>query len=188
MKAQSFIKARYRSAKAKISRRPYVSLAVFVFIAVAVSVAGYARYQHVQAEIAAQRTVFDKMRRGFDNWQNDLSRRLGNIKDGIENSGPARFVGGALGIGSYVLGAVFDYVGNLHIMIPVTILYFGVGFFGTLKMKVATLIGLLIAFLLSTSAGIVPGSIIGLFAIAACCIGTSLISASSRLFKLGSLR
>lgn len=166
MNVQSYIKARFLSAKTIISRRAYVSLAVFVIVVVAVSVAGYARYQHVQAEIAAQRTFSARLQRGFEDWRDDLSQRLRDIKDGVENSGPARAVGGAWGIGSYVVRAVFDYIGNLHIMIPVTIIYFGVGFFGTLKMRVATLIGALIAFLISTNAGIVLGSIIGLLAIA----------------------
>lgn len=58
-------------------------------------------------------------------------------------------------------------MGNLHIMIPVAIIYFGVGIFGTLKMRVATLLGAIIGFWLSTRLGIVQGSLIGLLAIAA---------------------
>ncbi len=147
---------------------PYRSLSLFVIIVIAVSVAGYARYQHVQAEIAAQRPIAAKIQRGFSDWRDDLSQRLIQFQEGIQGTaqGAKNVVGGAWGIISYLVTAVLDFTGNLHIMIPVTVIYFGVGFFGTLKMRVATLIGALIAFLISTSIGIVPGSIIGLLAMA----------------------
>ncbi len=94
--------------------------------------------------------------------------RFGHLKDSVQGTtqGAANIVGGAWGIISYLVTAVLDFIGNLHIMIPVTIIYFGVGFFGTLKMRVATLIGAIIAFWVSTSLGIVQGSVIGLLAIA----------------------
>lgn len=94
--------------------------------------------------------------------------RFGHLKDSVQGTthGAANIVGGAWGIISYLVTAVLDFIGNLHIMIPVTIIYFGVGFFGTLKMRVATLIGTIFAFWLSTNIGIVQGSVIGLLTIA----------------------
>ena len=88
--------------------------------------------------------------------------------EGIQGTahGTGNIIGGAWRIIKFVTKAVLDYIGNLHIMIPVTVIYFGVGFFGTLKMRVATLLGALIAFWVSTSAGIIQGSVIGLLAIA----------------------
>lgn len=157
------------AAQRIISRRPTVSLLVFVIIVVAVSVAGYARYQHVQAEISAQQTLPERVQKGFSDWREDLSLRLDALKDGVQGTteSASNSIGGALGIGSYLVKAALDFVGNLHIMIPVVIIYFGIGFFGTLKMRVATLIGGLIAFWMSTNVGIVQGSVVGLFAIAA---------------------
>ncbi len=156
------------SARELIKSRPYVSLAVFVIIVVAVSVAGYARYQHVQAELEAQRTVSARIQREFSNWRDDLSMRFSDLKVGVQGTtqGATNVIGGAWGIVSYLVTAALDFIGNLHIMIPVTIIYFGVGFFGTLKMRVATLVGALIAFWISTGAGIVQGSVIGLLVIA----------------------
>ncbi len=156
------------SVKVVIRRRPYVSLLIFVIIVVVVSVAGYSRYQHVQAEIAAQQTITAKIQRGFGNWRDDLSLRLSDLNAGLQGTthDAKHVVGGAWRIVRYVVTAVLDFIGNLHIMIPVTVIYFAIGFFGTLKMRVATLIGALIAFLISTSMGIVQGSIIGLLAIA----------------------
>lgn len=116
-------------------RRPYVSLSVFVIIVLAVSAAGYARYQHVQAEIAAQRTVLDRMQRGFEDWRDDALMRLSDFPGVV-----LRTVGGVvnvacntIGIVCYLVKAVWDFGTNLHIMIPVSIIYLGVGFFGTLK-------------------------------------------------------
>lgn len=162
------IKEKVGAAKEMIGSRPYIALSGFVIIVIAVSVAGYARYQHVQAELASQQTVSARIQKGFSSWRDDLSMRLSDLKDGVQGTtqGATNVVGGAWGIISYVVKAVLDFIGNLHIMIPVTILYFGVGFFGTLKMRVATLIGALIAFWLSTSVGIVQGSVIGLLTIA----------------------
>ncbi|MDE2776213.1 MAG: hypothetical protein OXI77_09760 [Chloroflexota bacterium] len=156
------------SARELIKSRPNVSLAVFVIIVVAVSVTGYARYQHVQAELAAQQTLLAKFQKGFSHWRDDLSMRFSDLKVGVQGTtqGATNVIGGAWGIVSYLVAAVLDFIGNLHIMIPVTIIYFGVGFFGTLKMRVATLVGALIAFWISTGAGIVQGSVIGLLAIA----------------------
>ncbi len=92
--------------------------------------------------------------------------RTSDVLDGIRGTaqGTGNIVGGAWGIITYLVTAMLDIIGNLHIMIPVSIIYFGVGFFGTLKMRAATLIGALIAFFISTNTGIVPGSVIGLFA------------------------
>ena len=94
--------------------------------------------------------------------------RTSDVLEGIRGTaqGAGNIVGGAWGILTYLVTAILDIIGNLHIMIPAGIIYFGVGFFGTLKMRVATLIGALIAFWVSTSIGIVQGSIIGLLAIA----------------------
>ncbi|MDE2750575.1 MAG: hypothetical protein OXI34_16585 [Chloroflexota bacterium] len=155
-------------ARDLIRGRPYVSLAIFVIIVVVVSVAGYARYQHVQAELEAQQDIRFRIQREFDDWRDDLSTRVSDFNDGILGTaqGAGNVVGGAWRIIKFVTKAVLDYIGNLHIMIPVTIIYFGVGFFGTLKMRVATLLGALIAFWVSTSAGIIQGSVIGLLAIA----------------------
>ncbi len=163
------LRGQFASARDSIRSRPYVSLAVFVVIVVLVSVAGYARYQHVQAELAAQQTIPARIQRGFSDWRDDLSLRLGEFIASFQGTaeGATHLVGGLWGIVSYVVTAVMDFIGNLHIMIPVTIIYFGVGFFGTLRMRVATLIGWLIALMLSISIGIVNGSVIGLFAIAA---------------------
>jgi len=156
------------SARELIESRPYVSLAVFVIIVVAVSVAGYARYQHVQAELEAQQDIRFRIQREFDDWRDDLSTRMRNLTDGFQGTaeGAGNIIGGGWGIIKYLVTAALDFIGNLHIMIPVTIIYFGVGFFGTLKMRVATLVGALIAFWISTGAGIVQGSVIGLLAIA----------------------
>ncbi len=167
--ASRFIKRTAASAKERITNRPYVSLIVFVIIVVLTSASGYARYQHVQVELEAQQNLLNRIQRGFDNWRDDLSKRVSDVTAGIQGTaqGAGNIIGGAWGIISYVVKAVLDFIGNLHIMIPVTIIYFGVGFFGTLKMRVATLLGALIAFWVSTGAGIIQGSIIGLFAIAA---------------------
>lgn len=151
-----------------IRRRPYLSLSIFVIVVVLTSLAAYARYQHVQAELEAQESIRYRVQQGFDNWRDDLSMRFGHLADSVQGTtqGAANVVGGTWGIITYIVTAVLDFVGNLHIMIPVTIIYFGVGFFGTLKMRVATAIGTIIAFWISTSHGIVPGSIFGLLATA----------------------
>lgn len=168
MSAYEKIKQKLNSVKLLIKSRPYVSLSVFVITVILVSVAGYARYQHVQAELAAQQDIRHRIQMGFNDWRDDLSMRVSNLKDGIQGTarGAGNIVGGAWGIISFVVTAILDYIGNLHIMIPVTILYFGVGFFGTLKMRVATLMGALIGFWIATGSGIVQGSVIGLLAIA----------------------
>ena len=168
MSAHLFIRRQANSATDVIRSHPYISLMTFVTIVVAVSVAGYTRYQHVQAELAAQQEIRYRIQKGFDDWRDDLLMRADDLKDGIQGTakGAGKMVGGAWGITRFTVTAILDYVGNLHIMIPVTIIYFGVGFFGTLKMRVATLIGALIAFWASTNFGIVQGSIIGLLAIA----------------------
>ncbi len=167
MGAFDFIRQKVSAAKVLIASRPYTSLSVFVIIVVLVSVAGYARYQHVQAEIEAQQDVRFRIQKGFNDWRDDLSMRTSDVLDGIRGTaqGTGNIVGGAWGIITYLVTAMLDIIGNLHIMIPAGIIYFGVGFFGTLKMRVATLIGALIAFWMSTSIGIVQGSIIGLLAI-----------------------
>jgi hypothetical protein len=92
--------------------------------------------------------------------------RTSDVLDGIRGTaqGAGKIIGGGWGILLFVGKASLDFIGNLHIMIPVSIIYFCVGFFGALKMRVATLIGALIAFFISTNTGIVPGSVIGLFA------------------------
>ncbi len=164
---ESFKKTVCKSRKA-IKSHPYKSLSLFVIIVVVVSLLGYARYQHVQAELAAQRNLVTRVQRGLDNWRDDLSTRFSDLKDDLRGTADdaGHVVGGVWRIIRFVVTAILDYVGNLHIMIPVTIIYFGVGFFGTLKMRVATLIGALIALWWSTNAGIVTGSIIGLLAIA----------------------
>lgn len=169
---QQFVDA----ARSAIGRYPYISLAIFVMIVCLVSLAGYARYQHVQAEIAAQQAVPARVQRAFSGWSDDLSRRVNDLKGGIQGTAQAagNIVGGALGIVSYLIIAVLDYIGNLHIMIPVTVIYFGVGFFGTPKMRVATLIGAVIAFFVSTRLGIVPASVIGLFVVAGLLFGDKL--------------
>ena len=156
------------SARNLITRRPYVSLSIFVIIVVAVSIAGYARHQYIQAELAAQQTVVARIQQGFSNWRDDLSIRLGDLKESVLGTaeGATNIIGGAWGIVNYLVTAVLDFIGNLHIMIPVSIIYFGVAFFGTLKMRVAALLGVLIAFWISTSIGIVQGSVIGLFTFA----------------------
>ncbi len=95
--------------------------------------------------------------------------RLRGLQDSIQGTveDAGRIIGGARRITSYIVTAMLDFIGNLHIMIPVLVLYVGVGFFGTLKMRVATLLGAIVAFWLSTSSGIVQGSIIGLLVIVA---------------------
>ncbi len=169
MRVGKSLRPQIASARDSIKRRPYASLFIFVVIVVAVSVAGYARYQHVQAELAAQQTLSARIQRGFSDWRDDLSQRLGDLTASFQGTaeGATNLIGGVWGIVRYIVTALLDFVGNLHIMIPVTVIYFGVGFFGTLRMRVATLIGALIAFLLSISIGIVYGSVIGLFLIAA---------------------
>ncbi len=157
-----------RCAQSNIRRRPYVSLIIFVTLVVLTSTAGYARYQHLQAELEAQRDIRYRLQQGISDWRDDLSIRLGDLKDGIQATaqGATGIVSGTWGIIRYLVGAVFDFIGNLYIMVPVTVIYFCVGFFGTLKMRLATLLGALIAFWISTSIGIVPGSVIGLLAMA----------------------
>ncbi len=169
MRAYEFLRRKIKSLEDTIRPHPYVSLSLFVIIVVAVSVAGYARYQHVQAEIAAQQTIPARIQRAFISWRDDLSMRLSRLQDSIQGTveDAGRVIGGGLGIVSYIVTAVLDFIGNLHIMIPVLVLYVGVGFFGTLKMRVATLLGAIVAFWLSTSSGIVQGSIIGLLVIVA---------------------
>ncbi|MDE2856571.1 MAG: hypothetical protein OXN94_01845 [Chloroflexota bacterium] len=159
-----------------ISSRPYVSLSIFVIIVIVVSIAGYARYRHVQAEIAAQQTIAAQIQRGFHNWRDDISLRLSGIMKSLQGTAQeaTNVVGGAWGFISYLVTAALDFIGNLHIMIPVTIIYFGVGFFGTLKMRVATLLGAVIAFFLSTRLGIVPASVIGLLLVSGLLFGNRL--------------
>lgn len=168
MSAFEFIRQKVAAAKEIIASRPYTSLSVFVTVVVLVSVAGYARYQYVQAEIEAQQDVRFRIQKGLNDWRDDLSMRTSDVLEGIRGTaqGAGNIVGGTWGILTYLVTAMLDIIGNLHIMIPAGIIYFGVGFFGTLKMRVATLIGALIAFWVSTSIGIVQGSIIGLLAIA----------------------
>ena len=166
--AFGILKPKANSTKELIKSRPYLSLSVFILIVVFVSAAGYARFQHVQAELAAQQDIRFRIQKGFDDWRDDLSMRTSGLLDGIRGTarGAGNIIGGGWGIVLFLGKAFLDFIGNLHIMIPVTVIYFGFGFFGTLKMRVATLIGALIAFLVSTNVGIVPGSVIGLFAMA----------------------
>jgi len=166
--ATGFIRQSAASTKERISRHPYITLSAFVVIVVVASAAGYARYQHVQAELEAQQDIRFRIQREFDDWRDDLSTRMRNLTDGFQGTaeGAGNIIGGGWGIIKYLVTAALDFIGNLHIMIPVTIIYFGVGFFGTLKMRVATLVGALIAFWISTGAGIVQGSVIGLLVIA----------------------
>lgn len=168
MRAIEIANVKFRAAKAAAARHPYITLLLFVIIVLAVAGLGYLRYEHVQAEIAAQQNLLYRVRSGFDDWTDDLSMRFGKLKEDVLGTaqGARNVAGGAWGIVSYLATAVLDFIGNLHIMIPVAIIYFGVGFFGTLKMRVATLIGALIGFGVSTSTGIVPGSVIGLLAVA----------------------
>ncbi len=176
MTAFESIKQRLVIAIDGLKRRPYVSLSVFVLIVILISAAGYARYQHVQAELAAQQNLALRIQQGFDDWLDDLKLRLSDVKEGLQGTaqGATNIVGGAWGIVSYLVSAVFDFIGNLHIMIPVTVLYVGVGFFGTMKMRAATLLGAIIAFFVSTRLGIVPGSVIGLFVVAGLLFGDKL--------------
>jgi len=166
--AAGFIRQSAASTKERISRHPYITLSAFIVIVVVTSAAGYARYQHVQAELEAQKSLLHRIQNEFDDWRDDLSKRVRDVMEGIQGTahGTGNIIGGAWRIIKFVTKAVLDYIGNLHIMIPVTVIYFGVGFFGTLKMRVATLLGALIAFWVSTSAGIIQGSVIGLLAIA----------------------
>ncbi len=159
---------KFRAAKTAAARRPNITLLLFVIIVLAVAGLGYLRYEHVQAEIAAQQNLLTKVHKGVDRWTDDLSMRFGHLKESLLGpvQGAKNIAGGAWGIVCYLVTAVLYFIGTLHIMIPVTIIYFGVGFFGTLKMRVATLIGALIGFWVSTSTGIVPGSVIGLLAVA----------------------
>lgn len=159
-----------------IKGSPYVSLTIFVIIVIAVSVAGFARYQHVQAEIAAQSDIRHRLQREIDDWRDDISARMGDLKDSVQGTaqGAGKVIGGSWGIITYVVKAVLDFIGNLHIMIPVTVIYFGVGFFGTIKMRVATLLGAIIAFFVSTRLGIVPGSVVGLLVVAGLLLGDKL--------------
>lgn len=168
MSARESVGRQVGSAREAISRHPYVSVVIFVVIVVLVSSLGYARYQYVQAELAAQQDIRYRIQNGFDDWRDDLSTRVSSLKDGIQGTaqGTGNIIGGAWGIATFLVSAIFEFIGNLYIMIPVTIIYFGVGFFGTLKMRVATLIGALIAIMVSTNTGIVQGSVIGLFAMA----------------------
>lgn len=152
------------SLKAIISGRPYFSLTLFVILVLAISIAFFARYQYVQAEIAAKQSVAARIQGGLDNWRDDLAMRLNDLGGGLRGTvqGAGNFIGGGWGVISYLGTAFLDFIGNLHIMMPVAIIYIGVGFFGNLKIRVATLIGALGAFLISTRMGIVPGSVIGL--------------------------
>ncbi|MCE2470459.1 MAG: hypothetical protein J4G18_00905 [Anaerolineae bacterium] len=161
-------KEKFQTAKRVLRSHPYISLTLFVVIVLVIAALGFLRYQHVQAEIAAQQNLLNRIQSGFDHWTDDLSMRFGILKESLQGTaqGATNVVGGVWGIISYLVTAVFDFIGNLHIMIPVTIIYFGVGFFGTLIMRVVTLIGALIAFFLSISLGIVQWSVIGLLAIA----------------------
>ena len=161
-------KQKLYATKNAIKNRPYVSLTIFVVIVVVVAGLGYARYQYIQEELAAQQTVLDKIRSGLDDWGDDLSKRVGDLKGGVQGTAKdaGNVVGGVWGIIKFVVTAILDYVGNLHIMIPVTIAYFVVGFFGTLKIRAATLVGSIIALWVATRTGIVPGSLLGLLAIA----------------------
>ena len=104
---------------------------------------------------------------GFTKWRDELAMRLGDLNDGIgEKTGSVRnAVGGAWGLVAFIVTAIFDIVGNLHIMIPVAIVYFITGFFGNIRTRIATLIAVLIAVMLATNIGIVAGSILGIIAI-----------------------
>ncbi|MCY4147347.1 MAG: hypothetical protein OXE95_11005 [Chloroflexi bacterium] len=168
MKVIEFFKKIPHRVRAVVASRPEASLILFVLIVASVSVAGYARYQYVQTELAAQQDIRYRLQKGFDGWRDDLSNRLADVGNSIQETmqGVDSFVGGALGIGAYVVRATRDFISNLYIMVPVIAIYFAVGFFGTIKMRVATLLGFIVAFWISTSLGIVVGSIIGLSAMA----------------------
>ncbi|MCY4147675.1 MAG: hypothetical protein OXE95_13830 [Chloroflexi bacterium] len=77
------------------------------------------------------------------------------------SSGPVGFLAGAVGV-------VWDFISNLHIMLLVAALYLSVGFLLRKKEGASAVmtIGALIAFWVSTIAGIVTGSVIGLLTIA----------------------
>lgn len=168
MRVREAINQKVRAAWSIIKLRPYVSLAVFVIIVAILALMAYARYQHVQAELAAQQDLWLRIQREFGDWRNDLSSRLGDLTAGVRGTtdGVSNFIGGAWGLVSFLVTVIFDYIGNLYIMVPLTVVYFCIGFFGTLKMRAAALIGSLIAIWLATMHGIVLGTIIGLFVIA----------------------
>ncbi len=109
---------------------------------------GYLRYQQVQAEIAAQQNLLYRAQASAAAWADDFSIRFDNLKrDALGTAAGAwNIADGAWGILSYIVTAFLDFIGNLHIMIPVTIFYIFVIVFGEIRMKIAALLGAVIAF------------------------------------------
>ena len=122
----------------------------------------------MRVELAAQQDIRWRVQKGFDNWSADFAMRFGNLKESVLGTarGAGNLVGGVWGVFGFVTTAILDYIGNLHIMIPVTVIYLGVFFFGALRFRVATLMGALLALWLATRIGIVPASVLGLLAVA----------------------
>ncbi len=163
------MREKWQAFKAVVKRHPYIALTLFVALVALAAGLGYLRYQQVQAELAAQQNWLHRAQASAEAWADDFSMRFENLKrDALGTAaGVTNVAGGAWGILSYFVSAFLDYIGNLHIMLPVTVVYLGIIVFGLLKMKIAALLGALIAFFLSTRMGIVPGSVIGLLVMAA---------------------
>ena len=104
---------------------------------------------------------------GFASWRDDLTQRLHDARKGIVNTGKDMdgVIGGTWWFIAFVVTVFLDILGNLHIMIPVAIIYFVTGFFGSLKTRFATVIAMLVAVILADKIGIVPGSILGILLI-----------------------
>ncbi len=76
-------------------------------------------------------------------------------------------VDGALGIIGFLIKVIGEFISNPQFMIPIAILYLSLMFFGSFRMRVATLIAFLFVIWLAIVAGfgITQGSIIGLLVI-----------------------
>ena len=118
----------------------------------------------------------------FNSWKDDLEMRLGQLRDGFEDTskGVGGVVDGAWGLSAFIVTVFFDAIGNLHIIIPVAIVYFVTGFFGNTRMRVAILIGMAVAILLATRIGIVTGSILGIIVIFALVFGNRIFASLPR--------
>ena len=114
MSAREVLEQNVSAARHKIGSRPYISLSLFVIIVVLVALLGYARYQYVQAELAAQQNVLNRIQGELTNWSDDLSMRLRELKDGVQGTtqGAGNLVGGVWGIASFVVTAILDIAGN----------------------------------------------------------------------------
>ena len=95
---------------------------------------------------------FGDMGQAVRHWRDDLGRRASDASESVV--GPIKGVGG-------IFQVFLDIIGNLHIMLPVILVFLLAAVFGGLKTKAKAAMGIIAGILFAQFLGFVAGAILG---------------------------